>query len=392
MNSGAELSGNLEFLSLADLLQLLGGNGSTGILRLKSEYTPDIGVIYVSDGNPVDALLGNQKGPDALYALFGWLNGQFEFKQENVTRDKAITQSRMEIILDGLRMLDDGEIDKLGPSAGGGAADAAAGISKDGIPVIKGPLVDYMYVVDEEIYEGEQDLVVEGKHGDWIWVILEGSVDVYRNTPKGQVKVISLGDGAFIGSAESFLMKGTVRSATVRSAGTVQLGILDSQRLAIEFTRLSHDMRDLVISLDRRLKQVTDNLVAIRMQKSNIREYIRGRAPVLKQGQGEERLFMITRGDACVVRRSGQGDIPLAMLKKGDIFGNFTFLNLGHEPGNAWVYGSDDLKVTRLDVDALQADFHKQSQTFKNIVESCSTCIAATTQIVSSAYKRLNKK
>lgn len=391
MSETAELTGCLEFMGLADLLQLLGGNGNSGILRLRSQYTPDIGVVYFTDGNPVDAIVGGLTADAALYALFGWTTGQFEFRREKFSREKAIKQGRMEVILEGLRMIDDGEIPKLGASKEKANGESAPG--KEGSHIIKGPLVDYMYVVDEETFGPDEPLVVEGKHGDWIWVILEGAVDVMRDV-EGQepLKILKLGDGAFIGNVESFLMKGTVRSATVRSATTVQLGVLDAQRLAIEFTRLSSAMRDLVISLDRRLKRVTDNVTDIRLKKNNIREYLNGRKPVLKQGQAEEKLFMISQGDACLVRRTKQTDVPLAMLGKGDVFGNFHFLNLGHEPDNAWVYGSEDLKVFRLDTDQLQSEYQRQSQTFKNIIESTSICISATTQIACGLYQKAFKK
>jgi hypothetical protein len=391
MNSTAELTGRLEFMSLADLLQLLGGNGSTGILRLRSQYSSDIGVVYFLDGNPVDAILGEAIADDALYALFGWTSGQFEFRLEKFSRPKAIKQGRMEIILEGLRMLDDGEIPTLGatPIKTGDGEEAF----RDTAHVIKGPLVDYMYVVDEETFGPNEILVEEGKHGDWIWVVLEGAVEVLRNVDgKTPIQVLQLGDGAFIGSVESFLMKGTVRSATVRSSTTVQLGVLDTQRLAIEFTRLSSNMRDLVISLDRRLRWVTSNVVDLRMAKNNIREYLNNRKLVLKQGQPEDKLFMISQGDACLVRRTKIGDVPLAKLEKGDIFGNFQFLNLGHEPDTAAVFGSEDLKVSPIDSGELQAEYQRQSQTLKNIIESTSICISATTQMACGLLQKVVTK
>jgi hypothetical protein len=148
-------------------------------------------------------------------------------------------------------------------------------------------------------------------------------------------------------------------------------------------------MRDLVISLDRRLRRVTDNIVDLRMAKNNIREYLNGRKPVLKQGQPEEKLFMISQGDACLVRRTKIGDVPLAKLVKGDVFGNFQFLNLGHEPDSATVYGSEDLKVSTLDPGALQAEYQRQSLTLKNIIESTSICISATTQIACGLHHKV---
>ena len=55
MKSGVALAGSLDFLNLGDLLQLFGSNGSTGVLRIISQYVPEPGVIYISSGNPVNA-------------------------------------------------------------------------------------------------------------------------------------------------------------------------------------------------------------------------------------------------------------------------------------------------------------------------------------------------
>jgi hypothetical protein len=104
------LSGNLKFLGLGDVLQFLGSSGSTGVLSIKSKYVSDPGLIYFINGNPVNATVGSLKGIDAVNQLFGWVDGDFEFSEEKVTCETVIKKSRMEIILDGLSMLDDGKI------------------------------------------------------------------------------------------------------------------------------------------------------------------------------------------------------------------------------------------------------------------------------------------
>ena len=113
--STSVLAGSLKFLSLGDVLQLLGSNASTGVLRIKSKYAQQPGLIYIVNGNPVDASAGPATGLEALNALFGWLEGEFEFSEENVASNNVIKKSRMEIILDSLSLLDDGQIEILGP-------------------------------------------------------------------------------------------------------------------------------------------------------------------------------------------------------------------------------------------------------------------------------------
>ena len=160
MNHKVVFSGHLDFLSLGDLLQLLGSNGSTGILRIKSRYVEEPGLIHIAEGNPVNACTGPLTGLEALNSLFGWVEGEFEFSEEPITTEKIIRKSRMEILLDGLRMLDDGEIMKVGAPS---FEDVKEGKER-ALPTVKGPWVDYANVVAEEDYHEGQRIVKEGGH------------------------------------------------------------------------------------------------------------------------------------------------------------------------------------------------------------------------------------
>ncbi len=182
MSNNAAFAGDLNFLSLGDIVQLLGSNGSTGVLRITSKYAQEPGLIYCVDGNPVDASNGSLAGLDAIFSLFGWTEGRFEFTEEKVKKEKVIKKSRMELILDGLSMLDDGVIEKLGPVSFEKKVSDSSGVETT-IPLIKGPLVDYTYVVDEEDFPDGRIIAEEGKHGSWIWVILEGVVEIVKEEP-----------------------------------------------------------------------------------------------------------------------------------------------------------------------------------------------------------------
>jgi len=136
--SNYALSGNLKFLSMGDVLQFLGTNASTGVLRITSKYVQDLGVIYFVNGNPVNAQVGPLMGLDAVNSLFGWTDGEFEFSEEDVTAEVVIKKSRMEIILDGLSMLDDGKIEKVGPLSFEEKLLDVSGKTST-LPVIRGP-------------------------------------------------------------------------------------------------------------------------------------------------------------------------------------------------------------------------------------------------------------
>jgi len=388
--SSLVLAGNLKFLTLGDILQLLGQNSSSGILRLKSKYAQAPGLIYIFNGNPVDASDGGATGLDALENLFGWLDGEFEFNEENVARKKVISKSRMEIILDGLSMLDDGQIEVLGPVSYDKAADDPS--KEPTLPTIRGPLVDYMYVVDEEeAYDGSK-ITVEGKHGSWFWVILEGVAEISKETADGPLKLLRIGEGAFVGSIASFLVSGSVRGVTIQAIGNVQMGVLDSQRLGIDYSKMSPDFRSFVLSLDRRLKQVTDCVVDIHLQKSNIEDFVKDKKPFIKQGDSEAKLYVIEEGEACAVRQTEFGHVPLANFAKDDFFGNVPFLDMGQEPYSASILGSEDLKVKEMDIEHFRSEHDRLSASFKNIVEHLGTCIAVTTKMASDIQKKMAAK
>jgi hypothetical protein len=387
MSGDVAFAGNLSFLNLGELLQLLGTTGSSGTVAIHNAQAAQPGYIYIDKGNPINAANDSRTGLDALFSLFGWLDGQFEFVQENVTVEKTITKSRMEIILDGLRLLDEGQVEVIGPaSAGSKPSDTAA--KSGSLPLIKGPLVDYSYVVDEESFYDGDEIVQEGNHGNWIWVILEGIAEIVKETPKGTLSMLRIGDGAFLGSVASLLQADNVRSATVTAAGNIQLGMLDSQLMTSELAAQSIDYREFVRALDIRLKHVTSMAVDIYVGEKNTAGLIEGKKPLIKQGQGEERLFRITSGDAIVARETDSGIVPLAHLKKGDFFGHVPFLDMGNEPQAASVFASPNLKLAALDPVALQKEHEKLSSTLQNILAHLATSISVTTLIACDYYKK----
>ncbi|MEE4265669.1 MAG: cyclic nucleotide-binding domain-containing protein [Desulfobacteraceae bacterium] len=387
MSGDVAFAGNLSFLNLGELLQLLGTTGSSGTVSIRNAHVAQPGFIYIDKGNPIHAANGSITGLDALFSLFGWLDGQFEFVEEAVTCEKTVTKSRMEIILDGLRLLDEGQVEVIGPAtAGSKPTDTAA--KSGSLPLIKGPLVDYSYVVDEESFYDGDEIVQEGNHGNWIWVILEGIAEIVKETPRGTIRLLRIGDGAFLGSVASLLRADNVRSATVTAVGNIQLGMLDSQLMTSELANQSIDYREFVRALDVRLKHVNGMIVDIYTGNKKVVELTEGKKPLIKQGQNEDRLFKITSGDAIVARETDTGIVPLAHLQKGDFLGHVPFLDMGNEPQAASIFASPNLKLAALDPRALQNEHEKLSSTLQNVLAHLATSISVTTLIACDYFKK----
>ncbi len=247
------------------------------------------------------------------------------------------------------------------------------------IPYIKGPLFDYSYVADEETFNDGEKIVEEGMHGSWIWVVLEGAVDIVKQSANGPVKVLRIGDGSFIWSLASLLVQGNIRSASAVAAGHVQLGVLDSQRLSREFSRLSFDFRTILISLDKRLRQATQWAVEPNIKNEVLEKTIDLETPFFKQGERREQLFKIIQGKASVVRRTDKGFVLLAELQKGDTLGLLPFLDIGHEPNYASVFVANDFKAHPMDSGMLKKEFHTLSFTMKNLIRNLAAYLSVTT-------------
>lgn len=377
MTTKVVLSGDLDFLSLGDIIQLIGSNAGTGELRIMSRYVPEPGLIYFSKGNVVDGSIPDRSGLEAVFALFGWTEGEFEFSEGPVAGDKTINAGRMEIILDGLRKVDDGETPKLGPVV----IENNSAKNRESVPLLKGPLVDYMYVLDEESFTAGQKIVQENKHGGWIWVILEGTVDIVKESARGPLTVLKLGPGSFIGNVASFLFQDNIRTATVIAVTDVQLGVLDSQRLTEEYALRSQEFRNFVLRLDSRRIELTERAVDIYDKKDLLKKFAKGKRPIIRQGKKFDKFFKITYGEGCIIKQSDSGTVFLGNLREGDYVGPVHFLDINHEPYNASILASKDLETAPVNIHKLYEEYQLLSPTLKNLISSIATSISVTTHV-----------
>ena len=377
MSSNIVLKGNLGFLNLGELLQLFGGSGSNGILKLTSTHSDTPGFIYIIDGNPIDAVFQDQKGQDVLNSFFGWLDADFEFSDENVLHRRTIQKNRMELILDGLRMLDDELIEIVGQATSKKSKTELK--DESGIPIIKGPLVDYLYIVDEDEFSEGQEVVVQEKYGNWLWVILEGTVEVVRLLPEGPVAISKLSEGAFIGSINSLNEKSNVRSATVSAVTRVQLGVLDYHRILEEFSKISEMLKGFFVSIENRLMQITTICANAHFKKIKIIQNMGELRQFNSFAETEDTFFKITNGNAIVVKNINNHFLELCRLKPDDIIGNISFLSTSHEPHSAQVFVSDDFETEEIDLIDLKEEYDELSTTLKNMFFHTATCLSVTT-------------
>ncbi|MBW1916095.1 MAG: DUF4388 domain-containing protein, partial [Deltaproteobacteria bacterium] len=353
MYGKGKFSGDLEFISLADIFQILGGNNSNGELHIISHYAEKRGLIYFVDGNPIDASNGSLKGLDAIYSLFGWNEGEYEFHEGQVHRKRTVNCNRMEIVMNAMSMLDEGKIKKVGSLSTDKSSDFQAGASggaeKEGKQLIKGPWVDYSYVVEENRFSDGERIIKEGAHGSWIWAILDGTVEITRKSSSGPIAIARLGKGCFVGTFTSLLFTEYSRSATVTALGEVHLGLLDTLRLSGDYASLSSDFQGLLLSQTDRLKKLTDLAVDLSVKGCKRDGMLKDKELPGKMNVSMNDLFTITGGEISVMGKTPKGYIPLLTLGKKDIFGDVPFMDIGYEPRHISITSSEDLEVSRLD-------------------------------------------
>ncbi|MDJ0780667.1 MAG: cyclic nucleotide-binding domain-containing protein [Desulfosarcinaceae bacterium] len=262
----------------------------------------------------------------------------------------------------------------------GGLLNAAPGRASR--PFIEGPPVDYLHVVDEESFERGQAIVEQGRYGNWIWVILDGTADVVRYTPSGKYNIARLGPGAFIGSVSALVSRNHSRQASVIARESVLLGVVDTQRLISEYDRMSPEFRKVLWGLNDRFQRITERALQARMGQLSNRNFILDGIPLIPHAQHSTGLYVLADGQASVMGHRNCDHLPLINLYKGDIFGNLPFVNLGQEPERATVVGNSTVKKIPLRLDPLQTEFEKLSATFRNLLVNIADGIAQTTESI----------
>ncbi len=106
---GREIEGNLNQISLSDLLQIFHINRKTGLLEIKSDASE--ARIFIKNGDVTHASTHKHHGEKALFRLLQWTNGSFAFIPEKVTGDLNIRRSSDVLLLESARQAD--ELERL---------------------------------------------------------------------------------------------------------------------------------------------------------------------------------------------------------------------------------------------------------------------------------------
>lgn len=102
------LTGHLSDLSLSELIEFFCNQRKTG--QLKVLYPDGYGYFYLQAGSVIDARIGVLRGIDAVYYALTLPNAKFEFGPATEGLERTINQPWTQVVLEGLRRLDEGVI------------------------------------------------------------------------------------------------------------------------------------------------------------------------------------------------------------------------------------------------------------------------------------------
>src|SRR5258705_12500252 len=102
------LTGHLSDLYLSELIEFFCNQRKTG--QLKVLYPQGPGYFYLQTGSVIDARIGVLRGIDAVYYALTLPNAKFEFGGESEPAERTINQPWTQVVLEGLRRLDEGII------------------------------------------------------------------------------------------------------------------------------------------------------------------------------------------------------------------------------------------------------------------------------------------
>ena len=117
-----------------------------------------------------------------------------------------------------------------------------------------------------ETFQDGQIIFEEGSHGDWIYVVEEGEVEVFKIV-EGQKKMIEVLKPGDVFGEMAYISKAP-RSATAAAKGIAVVGIVDRTYFDHEFNKLSGDFQQMLKLVAFRLRKTTE--ISLQKKKKKI--------------------------------------------------------------------------------------------------------------------------
>jgi CRP/FNR family transcriptional regulator, cyclic AMP receptor protein len=107
----------------------------------------------------------------------------------------------------------------------------------------------------------------DGSHGDWIYVVEEGAVEISKQIGERKIVMAVLKPGELFGEL-SYIRK-MPRTANAIAIGPTVVGVLDRDYLDREFNKMPANFQFMLTKMALNLKITTERLLALTVEQKN---------------------------------------------------------------------------------------------------------------------------
>ncbi len=116
-------------------------------------------------------------------------------------------------------------------------------------------------LVSEEKYSDGQTIFRDNSAGDWVYVVLSGSVEISKTINDKKCILGLLKEGEIFG--ELAFLGNTKRTASATAVGDTVVGVIDRDSLDREYNKLSSDFRSILVSISDKFKKLNARITEL---------------------------------------------------------------------------------------------------------------------------------
>jgi CRP/FNR family transcriptional regulator len=128
------------------------------------------------------------------------------------------------------------------------------------------------------------------------------------------------------------------------------------------------------------------------MEVKHAVEYEDGELILMEGGESDRNIYVLLEGQVRVTKETDKGQVTLALLEEGDIFGEVSFLAQKHGARSATIAAKGRVKIGVLDQERLSTEYGTLSPLFQKILKDLAERFSTTTVLASRLAARQMEK
>ena len=109
------------------------------------------------------------------------------------------------------------------------------------------------------------------------------------------------------------------------------------------------------------------------MEVQHTVEYEDGELILMEGGESDRKIYVLLEGQARVTKETDKGQVTLALLEEGDIFGEVSFLAQRYGAHSATIAARGKVKLGIIDHEKLAAEYKNLSPIFQKVLAQYQT-------------------